>query len=125
MKRAALFLIAGAGGFLVDALVLVTLIHFTTLGPFIARAIAIAVAMVFTYAFNRSFTFGRSNRRMLSEGIRYGTVGTVTALVNYGLYSTLLLAIPVLQPVAALALASIAAMGLSFFGYSRLVFARR
>lgn len=125
MKRVAFFLIAGGGGFLVDALVLSALLHFTPLGPFLSRAIAITAAMGFTFVFNRSFTFERSNRRLLSEGIRYGAVGLVTALVNYGLYASLLLAIPLLQPLIALTLASLAAMGLSFFGYSRLVFARR
>lgn len=124
MKRIALFLIAGGGGFLVDAAVLAALLHFTPLGPFLARAVAIAAAMSFTFVINRNLTFGRSGRRLLSEGIRYGTVGTVSALVNYMLYAALMLSLPALQPLVALALASIAAMGLSFFGYSRLVFAR-
>lgn len=125
MKRVALFLVAGGGGFLVDALVLSALLHFTPLGPFVSRAVAIAAAMGFTFVFNRGLTFGRSNRRLLSESIRYGAVGIVTAIVNYGLYASLLIAIPPLQPLVALAMASLAAMGLSFFGYSRLVFARR
>lgn len=124
MKRIALFLIAGGGGFLVDAAVLAALLHFTPLGPFLARAVAIAAAMTFTFVINRNLTFGRSGRRLLSESIRYGTVGTVSALVNYMLYAALMLSLPALQPLVALALASIAAMGLSFFGYSRLVFAR-
>lgn len=124
MRRVALFLVAGAGGFLVDAAVLVTLLHFTPLGPLPARAIAIATAMGFTFVFNRSFTFERTNRRVLAQSIRYGAVGTVTALVNYGLYCGLILTVPGLQPVAALVFASLAAMGLSFFGYSRLVFSR-
>lgn len=125
MKRVALFLVAGGGGFLTDALVLSALLHLTSLGPFLARAVAIATAMAFTFLFNRSFTFERSNRRLLSQGVRYGTVGIVTALFNYSLYTALLLGAPALQPLAALAMASVAAMGLSFLGYSRLVFTRR
>lgn len=125
MRRVALFLVAGGIGFITDALVLSALLQFTPLGPFLSRAVAIAVAMGVTYVFNRHFTFGRSHRRLLSEGIRYGTVGTVTALVNYSLYSALLVATPALQPLAALVFASIAATALSFLGYSRLVFARR
>ncbi|MCX8996185.1 GtrA family protein [Rhizobiaceae bacterium BDR2-2] len=125
MKRIARFAIVGGGGFLVDALVLSALLHFTPADPFLARIAAIAAAMSFTFVLNRSYTFGRSNRRMLSESIRYGTVGTVTALFNYGFYAALLIGLPGLQPLAALVFASAAAMGLSFVGYSRLVFARR
>lgn len=124
MRRIALFLIAGGSGFLVDAGVLSALLHFTPLGPFSARALAIAAAMSVTFLFNRSFTFRSGRGRLLPQAIRYGTVGTVTALTNYGLYSALLLAAPDLQPLVALVFASLAATGLSFLGYSRLVFSR-
>ncbi|MNY81404.1 GtrA-like protein [compost metagenome] len=58
------------------------------------------------------------------EGFRYGSVGLISAMVNYLIYSGLLLALPILQPMAALVIASIAAMAFSFFGYSRFVFRR-
>ena len=125
MKRFLRFLIAGGGGFLVDALVLAALMRFTPLGPFPARAIAITLAMGFTFIVNRHFTFERSSRRLLSQGLRYGTVGTVSALTNYALFCALLITMPALQPLVALVLASVAAMGLSFIGYSRLVFTQR
>ncbi|MGO8426239.1 GtrA family protein, partial [Rhizobium ruizarguesonis] len=49
-------------------------------------------------------------------------VGVTAALVNYGLYSALLLSLPLLQPLAAMVIASVASMIFSFFGYSRFVF---
>ncbi|MGO7954841.1 GtrA family protein, partial [Rhizobium ruizarguesonis] len=55
-------------------------------------------------------------------GFRYGSVGVTAALVNYGLYSALLLSLPVLQPLAAMVIASVSSMIFSFFGYSRFVF---
>ena len=125
MKRIALFLIAGGSGFLVDAGVLWLMLNLTPAGPYLGRAVAILVAMGFTWFFNRTFTFGRSTRSIAAEGLRYGTVGVLTALNNYGLYAALLFTIPMLQPFAALVFASIGAMGLSFFGYSRYVFQPR
>jgi putative flippase GtrA len=101
VKKLIRFAIAGGLGFIVDAGILALLLHTTPLGPFLARLIAIALAMATTWAFNRTFT---------------------AALVNYGLYAALLLAIPDLQPLAAMVFATGASMFLSFFGYSRFVF---
>ena len=61
---------------------------------------------------------------MAREGVRYGGVGVATSVVNYLVYSAILLALPAAPPLAALAVASLLAMGLSFLGYSRLVFDR-
>lgn len=124
MKKLARFGIVGTIGFLVDGSVLWLLLETTPLGPFLARAIAIAVALVATWYLNRSFTFGASRRSIAVEGFRYGSVGITSAMVNYLIYSGLLLSLPILQPLAALVIASIAAMAFSFFGYSRFVFRR-
>ena len=122
MKKLIRFAVAGGLGFIVDASVLAALLHLTPLGPFIARLFAIAFAMATTWAFNRTFTFGRSGRSLVVEGFRYGSVGVTAALVNYALYSALLLSLPALQPLAAMVLATAASMFFSFFGYSRFVF---
>ncbi len=95
---------------------------FTPIGPLPARIVAIAVAMTTTWLLNRHFTFGASKRSMVSEGFRYGFIGAVTSLINYGVYALLLIGAPLLSPYAALVFASIAAMLFSFFGYSRYVF---
>ncbi len=122
MKKLVRFAIAGGLGFIVDAGVLALLLQVTPLGPFIARLFAIALAMATTWAFNRTFTFDRSGRSLAAEGFRYGSVGVTAALVNYGLYSALLLSLPALQPLVAMVLATAASMFFSFFGYSRFVF---
>jgi len=124
MKKLLRFGLVGCAGFAVDAAVLMLLLDVTSLGPFAARALAIAVAMTTTWLLNRSFTFGASRLSLAVEGFRYGSVGVTSALVNYTLYSGLLISIPILKPLAALVLASIAAMAFSFFGYSRFVFRR-
>jgi putative flippase GtrA len=126
MRKLIRFAIAGGIGFIVDAGVLAALLQLTPLGPYLARLAAITLAMAATWAFNRSFTFDRSGdrsgRSLAGEGFRYGSVGLTAALVNYGLYSTLLLSLPALQPLAAMVLATCASMVFSFFGYSRFVF---
>jgi putative flippase GtrA len=122
MKKLLRFGIAGGIGFLVDAGVLSLLLQTTPLGPFLARLVAIALAMATTWVFNRTFTFDRSGHSLAVEGFRYGSVGVTAALVNYGLYSSLLLTLPDLQPITAMVLATAASVLFSFFGYSRFVF---
>lgn len=122
MKRILLFAIVGSAGFLVDAGVLALLLEITPLGPFSARVVAIAVAMLVTFWLNRTFTFERSGRGLAAEGTRYGGVGVSAALLNYAVYSAILLAFPTLWPVLAVAIASLVAMVWSFLGYSRFVF---
>lgn len=124
MSRFLRFAAVGGIGFLVDALVLVALVAWTPLGPLSARIISIGVALAATWLLNRSLTFGPSARPLAVEGTRYGGVGLASAAVSYAVYSALILLLPALPPVAALALASGTAMGLSFLGYSRLVYDR-
>jgi putative flippase GtrA len=124
MKRLFWFLIAGGGGFLIDAGIthlLVTVFH---VSPFAARIPAIVMAMGFTWLINRSRTFGPSRHSLAVEGFRYWAVGITSALLNYAVYSALIYQLPMLQPVAAIVFASAAAMAYSFFGYSRFVFRR-
>jgi putative flippase GtrA len=122
MKRVLLFAAAGGAGFLVDAGVLALLLLATPLGPLVGRLFAVAAAMLFTFWLNRTFTFGRSERGLAVEGARYGGVGLAAALLNYAVYSAIILAFPAFPPVPAVAIASLVAMVWSFLGYSRFVF---
>ncbi len=124
MKKLLKFALAGTIGFSVDALTLLALLHFTPVGPYIGRVIAIGVAMLATWIFNRTFTFERSRHSLAVESFRYGSVGITAALLNYCLYTALLISLPGLRPLVAMTLSSLAAMAFSFFGYSRFVFRR-
>ena len=55
--------------------------------------------------------------------MRYATVAGLTAGLNYLLYALTLIAWPDLPPLAAAVGATLAAMGFSYAGYSRFVFA--
>lgn len=124
LTRLASFVVAGAIGFLTDAGVLHLLITYTAVGPYLARIVSIALAMMVTWQINRRITFGHSGRSALDEGVRYTFVGSLGAALNYAVYAALIYAIPPIQPVAAVVAASLAAMVFSYFGYSRLVFGR-
>jgi putative flippase GtrA len=122
MRRIFWFLLAGAGGFLIDAGLTHVLITSASLGPLAARVPAIMAAMAFTWLINRSRTFGPSSHSLAVEGFRYWAVGITSAALNYAVYSSLISVTPMLQPIAAIVLSSLAATLYSFFGYSRFVF---
>jgi putative flippase GtrA len=124
MRKPLRFLLTGCIGFVVDATVLALLLAVTRSDPFTARLLSIAAALLVTWMLNRRLTFGPSDRALIVEGARYGGVGTATSLVNYGVYSALLLAFPETPPLTALVLASATAMVFSYLGYCRLVFDR-
>ena len=122
MKKLSFFLFAGAVGFVVDMGVLWLLLDFKLLDPFSARAPAIGAALVCSYIINRTFTFGASHRKVAAEGIRYGGVGLVSTLINYSVYSGLLLLMPGVSPYLALIVGSGSATTFAHLGYSRFVF---
>lgn len=125
MKRFLRFMVVGGVGFVVDAGVTLGLLATGFFGPFSARAIAIALALLCTWFCNRNFTFGKSGHHVVREGVLYGSVGITSALLNYAIYSGLLLSMPMLRPILALILASASATLYSYFGYARFVFRRR
>lgn len=124
MTRLFRFAVVGGIGFLTDAAILALLLAVTPLGAFVSRLISIACGLTVTWLCNRSLTFGPSTRAIAAEGARYGGVGAATSLVNYLVYCGLLLALPELPVPVALVVASLVAMMLSYFGYSRFVFDR-
>lgn len=124
MKRLVSFGFVGVVGFLADAGCLALLLGVTPLGPFLARLLSIVFALAVTWQLNRRLTFAPSARPLAVEGVRYGGVGLATSVANYLAYCAVLLVFPAVSPLFALALASLAAMALSFLGYSRLVFDR-
>lgn len=124
MSRLARFVLAGGVGFIADAATLWLLLAMTPLGPFVARVLSIGFALCVTWQINRHLTFSPSSRGVAQEGARYGGVGIATSTVNYLVYCAILFALPAMPPLAALAVASLFAMALSFLGYSRLVFDR-
>jgi len=114
---------AGVGltGLLVDVGLTVGLIK-AGMDPFSARGLAILAAMAITWRLNRALTFGASKTSQRSEGLRYFSVATLVAMINYALYSLLVLTLPSLPPALAVMIAVATSTVLSFFGYRSYAF---
>ncbi|MDF1777182.1 MAG: GtrA family protein [Rhizobiaceae bacterium] len=123
-KRLLSFLVVGGIGFLADAGVLLSFLHWTDVDPFTARLVAIAIALQVTWLLNRNFTFEKSTRSTAVEGMRYGGVGIASNILNYLVYSGLLVFLPEIRPIVALTLGSATATVFAYTGYAKLVFGR-
>ena len=121
-RRFAKFGLVGGIGFAVDAAILAILLKTTPLDAFSARLFAIAVALSVTWFLNRTLTFRASGHSMGAEALRYGSVGIFGSVLNYAIYSAILIIMPQAGALTALCVASAAIMVLSYLGYSRLVF---
>ncbi|MTI19061.1 GtrA family protein [Rhodobacteraceae bacterium RKSG542] len=109
------FCMVGFSGLAVDSLVLACLLAYTGMGPFLARILSILAAMTNNWALNRIFTFKSSGKR-LEEFLRFVAVNGVGALINYAIYSGLLLNFPELSPFIALFVATVCATAFNFIG---------
>lgn len=116
------FAFAGGTGMIVDLGVLRLLIELGAT-PFVARIPAIALAMATTWFINRTFTFGASGRSVRSEGSRYAAVAIIGAVLNYTIYSGILIVTPdgFLPEFATIIAVGIVTI-FSYLGYSRFVF---
>jgi putative flippase GtrA len=113
------FLVVGSMGFVVDAGLVLLLVHYG-LSPVVARIPAISSAILVTWLMNRTLTFRVKIPKTHTEAVRYASVALVSAMLNFGLYSALVLT--GVWPVLAVALSTATLMFLSFVSYKRFVF---
>lgn len=118
------FLASGIMALAVDACVLVIGVRVFGLSPFLARLIAISIAMVVAWAAHRRFTFALTVRPSLNEFLRYAAAAWTTAGINYLVFATVLLAYPAITPLSALVVASIVATIFSYLSMRYGVFRR-
>lgn len=119
------FGIVGTIGFIADASMLSFLLSVTGLGFYLGRLVSFLFAASVTWALNRYFTFrDRSKSGRVRQWGRFVLVNTGGGLVNYGVYSALILGDDLFRawPVLAVAAGSIAGLLINFLGSKFLVF---
>lgn len=119
------FGLVGALGFLVDATTLTLLLNEFPKG--VARFMAFAVAVTFTYALNRWFTFNaRGQPGVLASYFKFIAANSGGGLLNLAVSTTLLkLSLPIVShPFVAVAAGSASGMLVNYLLSSRFVFAR-
>jgi putative flippase GtrA len=86
------FVLVGSLGFVIDFGILAALVHGANWSPFLARAVAMATAILCTWLLHRHWTFPSGRvRSPLPQSLLYGTIQMVSVSVNYGIFSALVL----------------------------------
>jgi putative flippase GtrA len=116
LRQGAGFATSGALAFATDAIVLKSLTAWTGLSPFLARLIAIAIAMVVGWLSHRRLTFAVKAAPSLAEFLRYAALAWTAAAINYGIFAVILLLRPETEPLLALLIATVVSMCVSYIG---------
>jgi putative flippase GtrA len=123
LRQLVRFALVGGGGFIVDAGSFQAIAAAGS-GPFLARAFAIALAVVFTFILNRQLTF-RSRTPIAQAFGRYIVVSAMGSGINYAVFALLVAALPAIPPVIAIAAGSAVAMAWNFAGSLTFAFGAR
>lgn len=110
------FLVSGGIAFCVDAAILQLLSGVLGVDPILARVGSISVAMVFGWLAHRRLTFRLVVPPSTAEFLRYAAVGWFSAAVNYFVFVLILLLWSDTPMFAALVVAALVAMFVSYVG---------
>ncbi len=119
------FLLAGGLAFVTDVAVFQALHAGLAVAPLVARPLSISVAMVVSWAINRTVTFPMPGPPRLSEFLHFAALAWLAAAFNYAVFAALLWLYPALWPPFAIFVASLAAMVLAYLNMRFSVFAGR
>ena len=118
------FLFSGSSAFVVDAGINTGLIHLAGLNPFVSRLISIGCAMVWAWLMHRRVTFAVAAPPSLGEFVRFAAVAGSANALNYAVYAGILLAWPMVPPLAAMIVSTAIATAGSYLGFRFGVFRR-
>jgi putative flippase GtrA len=116
LQHALGFLFSGGLAFCVDAGVLELLVSGFDVLKLTARVVSLSFAHVAGWLAHRRFTFRLTTPPSWQEFKRYAGVQYAIALLNYGIYSLIVLLKPDIKPLYALVVSSGVAMFFSYFG---------
>lgn len=111
------FVLAAVLAFITDAGILEMLTRLAGMSPFLARPIGIFFAMIVSWWVNRVVTFAMTTPARASEFVRFAAVSGTAQMINYIVFSIILLAVPATAPLTALVLACFVSMFVSYTGY--------
>lgn len=117
MRQFALFCVAGAIGFVVDAGIVQALVAGLGWDPYASRVISFLCAMTATWVFNRRYTFARQRGESLwHEWMRYGLAMLGGFAVNYGVYALMVWQLALVRewPVLGVAAGSIFGLAVNY-----------
>jgi putative flippase GtrA len=118
------FVLAGLMAFVTDAGVTKLLTSTPSLSPFVARPMAIFLAMLVSWGLNRTITFAETRAPSWSEFAKFAVASFGGHVVNYLVFAAILTLRPATDTTLAIAVASGAAMFVAYAGFRFGVFTK-
>ena len=117
------FGLVGASGFVVDTVILYTVLAFGDLF-YVGRIVSFMGAVTFTWYMNRVFTFVDREGSMFAQWRRFVFVNSGGGLINYGVYAALISSLPLVTayPILGVAAGSLSGMVFNFMMSRKFVF---
>ncbi len=111
------FLAGGLSALGTDMLFLHLLTTYGGLSPLLARPIGILFAVIVSWAINRRVAFALTAPPSFSEFAKFAAASALAVAVNYLVFAALLLIYPAFHPLAAIVVASLVSMFVSYTGF--------
>jgi putative flippase GtrA len=121
------FALVGTIGFLIEAVVLTSLVQFAVWPVWKARGVSFSAAVLITWMLNRRFTFaGRARSNRSAEALVYTVIQVCGAVINLGIFGMTLRYFPNLQqyPVIPLGIGATGGFAFNFAVSNTLLYAR-
>jgi putative flippase GtrA len=127
IKQLLKFGLVGTIGFIVDAGALTLFIHIWP-NPYLGRIVSFLLAVCCTWLLNRNYTFKtHKSCLILNEWLKYLTVNSFGAGLNYGIYALLIFKIDLVAqwPVLGVAAGSLAGLFANYYNSKFFVFRKK
>ena len=127
IKKFSKFSLVGGSALCIDFILLIVMIDYMYMNPYLSKIISMATMIFYTWYFNRTFTFKNKNKNRVGQIIQYYLLMILGLSVNYVIYSASLSYLENINYnyLVASALGSATAMMINFCNMNFIIFKKR
>ena len=87
IKKFYKFSLVGGSALCIDFILLIVMIDYIYMDPYLSKIISMAIMIFYTWYFNRTFTFKNKNKNRIGQIIQYYLFMFLGLSINYLIYS--------------------------------------
>lgn len=127
IKKFSKFSLVGGSALCIDFILLIVMIDYMFINPYLSKIISMATMIFYTWYFNRTFTFKNKNKNRVGQIIQYYLFMILGLSLNYVIYSASLSYLENINYnyLMASALGSATAMMINFCNMNFIIFKKR
>ena len=127
IKKFYKFSLVGGSALCIDFILLIVMIDYMYMDPYLSKIISMAIMIFYTWYFNRTFTFKNKNKNRVGQIIQYYLFMFLGLSINYLIYSFSLSYLDNINYnyLVSSALGSATAMMINFYNMNFIIFKKR